>query len=160
MIVTKLTVEDIQIALFKSKIWNNKTDIMLPNLSFGLLEYEADFVVISNAGYLTEVEIKRSFEDLQADFKKNHTHNDPKVSYFYYCLPITMKDKAEELLKRSNNGFLPAIIYYDENGKCTPNSVNPTKKGRKLFLEEQLHAAKLGCLRFWNLKCKTQNTTS
>lgn len=55
---------------------------MIPNLSWGLLDYEADFVAISKSGYMTEVEIKRSFEDFKADFSKKHKHDAEQVYYF------------------------------------------------------------------------------
>ena len=56
---TKLTVDEIQIALRNSGIWNKRQDIFIPNLSWGLLNYEADLVIITKSGYLTEVEISR-----------------------------------------------------------------------------------------------------
>lgn len=52
---TKLTVDEIQIALRNSGIWNKRQDIFIPNLSWGLLNYEADLVIITKSGYLTEV---------------------------------------------------------------------------------------------------------
>lgn len=67
---------------------------MIPNLSWGLLDYEADFVVLSKSGYLTEVEIKRSWEDFKADFNKKHKHDADQVYYFYYCVPEKIYDKV------------------------------------------------------------------
>ena len=71
---TNLSISQIHLALRNSGIWNKRSDIMIPNLSWGLLDYEADFVVLSKSGYLTEVEIKRSWEDFKADFNKKHKH--------------------------------------------------------------------------------------
>lgn len=84
---TELSIEQILLGLRNSTLWNKRNDIMIPNLSWGLLDYEADFVVLSKSGYLTEVEIKRSFADFKADFKKAHKHDDERVYYFYYCVP-------------------------------------------------------------------------
>lgn len=91
---TKLTVDEIQIALRNSGIWNKRQDIFIPNLSWGLLDYEADLVIITKSGYLTEVEIKRSWEDFKADFKKNHKHDDPRVYNFHYCVPESILDRV------------------------------------------------------------------
>lgn len=150
---TNLTIEEIEIALYNSGIWNKRRDIMIPNLSWGLLNYEADFVVITKAGYLTEVEIKRSWEDFKADFKKKHNHDDKRVYMFYYCVPKSIVNRVEEYLKEYD--FETAILTYDENGIIErKNGWLSYKGGRKLFIEEQLTVARLGCMRLWNLKEK------
>lgn len=117
---------------------------MIPNLSWGLLAYEADFVIISKTGYMTEVEIKRSLADFKADFHKSHTHDAEQVYYFYYCVPEKIYDKAIEFLHHRKlgdyNTDYPAVLYYTETGKH-----------RKLFIEEILQVARLGQLRYWNL---------
>ena len=171
---TKLTIQQIHLALRDSGLWNKRTDIMIPNLSWGLLPYEADFVVVSKSGYLTEVEIKRSWEDFKADFKKNHNHDAEQVYYFYYCVPVSIVGKVKEFLmeKYGERHFIgaPAVLWYDENGRirtlvddnqrCFGShyacSVSPNVKHRKLFLEEQLTVARLGQLRYWSLLEKTQ----
>ena len=81
---TKLSIEEILVALHESRIWNKRSDMFVPNLSWGLLNHEADLVIVNKTGYLTEVEIKRSWEDFKADFNKKHTHNDERV-YENYC---------------------------------------------------------------------------
>lgn len=91
---TSLTVTQIQLALHNSGLWNKRSDIMVPNLSWGFLPYEADFVVMTKSGYLTEVEIKRSWEDFKADFNKVHRHDDERIYHFFYCVPITIFDKV------------------------------------------------------------------
>lgn len=152
---TILTVQDIQLALYNSKIWNTRTDIFVTNLSWGLLDYEADFVVLNKSGYLTEVEIKRTWSDFLADFKKEHTHNDSRIYHFFYCLPISFKEKAIELLTEKFGNRIPAILLYDEDGKITRAGGISQRGGRKLFIEEQLTLSRLGTMRFWNLLNKS-----
>lgn len=170
---TKLTIQQIHLALRNSGLWNKRTDIMIPNLSWGLLPYEADFVVLSKSGYLTEVEIKRSWEDFKADFKKNHNHDAEQVYYFYYCVPVSIIGKVKEFLmeKYGERHFIgaPAVLWYDENGRIRRLVDDDQRcfgshyaaclndaKHRKLFLEEQLTVARLGQLRYWSLLEKTQ----
>ena len=170
---TALTINQIHLALRNSGLWNKRTDIMIPNLSWGLLPYEADFVVLSKSGYLTEVEIKRSWEDFKADFKKNHNHDAEQVYYFYYCVPVSIVGKVKEFLmeKYGERHFIgaPAVLWYDENGRIRPlvdddqrcfgshyASCLNNVKHRKLFLEEQLTVARLGQLRYWSLLEKTE----
>lgn len=166
---TKLTIQQIHLALRNSGLWNKRTDIMIPNLSWGLLPYEADFVVVSKSGYLTEVEIKRSWEDFKADFKKNHNHDAEQVYYFYYCVPVSIISKVKEfLMEKYGERYslcAPAVLWYDESGnvrvavddnqRCFgmhyASSISPNVKHRKLFLEEQLTVARLGQLRYWSL---------
>lgn len=137
---------------------------MLPNLSYGLLDYEADFVVLSKSGYLTEVEIKRSWEDFKADFKKLHRHDAEQVYYFYYCVPESIYDKVIEFLKAKygDNVHTPAVLYYTEQGQVVRTGFGfPYNEGkhRKLFIEEQLKIVRLASLRYWNLLEKIQEPT-
>lgn len=161
---TKLSIDQIHLALRNSGMWNKRADIMIPNLYWGMLDYEADFVVISKSGYMTEVEIKRSLADFKADFNKSHTHNAEQVYYFYYCVPEKIYDKAIEFLRHhyteNTNADYPAVLYYTEDGQIiNPGFGSRYQRGRhrKLFLEEILQVARLGQLRYWNLLEKIIN---
>ena len=156
---TNLTIDQIHLALRNSIFWKKRTDIMIPNLSWGLLPYEADFVVVNKSGYMTEIEIKRSWEDFKADFKKNHKHDDERVYFFAYCVPESISGKVVSFLKETDpdtpDFMLPAVMYYSENMKIgltelgvLDNFIVP--KRRKLFLEEILTIARLGQLRYWS----------
>ena len=156
---TQLTVEQICLALRNSGLWNKRSDIMIPNLSWGLLPYEADFIVVSKAGYMTEVEIKRSWEDFKADFKKDHRHDDERIYYFAYCVPLSISDKVVDYLKEQRKDeryfMLPAVLTYTEDMEISISELKHfdnynAQKRRKLFLEEQLTIARLGQLRYWS----------
>ena len=152
---TKLTADEIQLALYNSGIWNKRQDIFVSNLSWGLLNHEADLVILTKSGYLTEVEIKRSWEDFKADFKKEHKHKDEHVYRFYYCIPESIKDEFISFLEERYELIRPSVLCYTEEGeiKITPGGW-PNTGGRRLFIEEQLTVARLGCMRIWNLKEK------
>ena len=156
---TSLAIEDIQIALRNYHLWNKRSDIIIPNLSWGLLKYEADFVIVDKKGCLTEVEIKRSLSDLKADFKKVHLHDDPLVHSFYYCLPIKIRTKALEIIKEHYEPEnLPAVLFYDENGNITLSRYGGVayRGGRMLTLEERLTVTRLLSIRYWNEKEKAR----
>lgn len=73
---------------------------------------------------------------------------------FYYVLPLLIKDRAEEFIRHTGIET-PAVLFYDENGKFTSNNgCSYVKGGRKMFLEEQLKLARLGVMRYWNLREK------
>ena len=69
MIETKLSVKEIE-RIIVAYLGGVRTNIIVPNLSWGFFNHEADLISVDKNGYLTEVEIKRSFEDFKADFKK------------------------------------------------------------------------------------------
>lgn len=161
---TKVTVAEIQSALaLRCPLFNIRQDIMIPNLSWGLLNHEADFVCINKSHYLTEVEIKRSLQDLRADFKKKEFHHDERVYKFFFCLPVSIKDKAEAVFNEPENLEKlrdlyhtsypkPAIIWYDED--CNLDYQHQGggwsyTGGRKLFLEEIVTVTRLLSLRYW-----------
>lgn len=167
---TKLSIEQIQLAIYNTPfLVNKRADIVCPNLSWSLLSYEADMVIVNKSGYMTEIEIKRSFEDFKADFNKKHSHNYEGAYYFYYCLPASIEDKAmiflEQIYKGKSIVERPAILFYDENGNIVEQKFGWKKnycKGvtfRKLFIEEKLQIARMAQMRFWNLMNKINPIT-
>jgi len=154
---TNLSVKEIELALLD---WcgGERNNIAVPNVTTGLfwgLPFEADLLVTSRSGYVTEFEIKRSYRDFVADFKKDTcAHNAPQIYNFYYVVPIAIIEKVLEYL-RENTDDEPAVLAYDENGKFKKYGGYPKRKGgRKLFIEEQLKLARLGAMRYWALRRK------
>lgn len=155
---TKLTIDEIELAIVNSGIFNKRGDIFVPNVSWGLLNHEADMVVMTKSGYLTEIEIKRSWEDFKADFKKPHEHKDERVNKLYYCVPRSIKERVVDYLTENEIPFT-GLLYFSEEGTIYEHNLGGHTRqwytgGRKLFLEEQLTIARLGCMRVWNLKQK------
>lgn len=89
-------------------------NIVVPNVYRSLLPYEADIVVLRPSGYATEIEIKTSISDFNADFEKKHYHNSPLFKYLYYAVPIEMKDYVLE-----NVEYWVGVITV-EGGKLGP----------------------------------------
>lgn len=101
-----------------------KQNKFIKNISWGLLKHECDIIIVSKSKYLTEIEIKRSFSDFLADFKKSHHHdNDCRIKNFYYCLPESIVDKAMEFLKEKVEDKtikqLPAVLKYNEKAQLS-----------------------------------------
>lgn len=164
---TERSVEEIMLMLVNSSwLCNRRTDIIIPNLSWGLLNHEADLVIINKSHYLTEIEIKRSLPDLRKDFEKCVYHEDEKVYNFYYCIPEEIRFEADEIFKSHQDKIrklykcevafqtdkikYPAVIYYDDNGMLSTNRAFPGRGGRKLFLEEIVTLERLLSIRFWD----------
>lgn len=175
---TTLTIEQIMARLSQIEDFNCRRHVVVPNVSWGLLNYEADFVSMTKNGYLTEIEIKRSWQDFLKDFEKRHRHDDPRVCYFYYCVPKSIKEKVMDAMyvfEKTDNKFRPykitgikdgvpvnaGLITYDnhdwQGNPCEWIVLNfETRAGRRknarpLTPNEQLKLAHLGCMRIWDL---------
>lgn len=107
---------------------------------------------------MTEIEIKRSWEDFKADFKKDHKHDDERIYKFAYCVPESICGRAVSYIREQNpdspDYMLPAVIYYSEDMGIGFTELKHfdnfnAKNRRKLFLEEMLTIARLGQLRYW-----------
>ena len=76
---TNRTLYEIEVALAKLPEFDYRKNIVVFNVQ-GIsrlmpIYHECDMLVCSKSGYLTEIEIKRSWSDFLADFKKKHNHH-------------------------------------------------------------------------------------
>lgn len=162
---TKKTLPEIEVALAHDDKFNFVRNVISFNVNgWGgnlPLFHEADMIVLSKSGYLTEVEIKRSFADFKNDFKKDHQHANSKlVKNFYYCVPIDIVEKCiayfEENGRFEATGF---CAYCDEDNLIRFYNVNNTGKEkrefRKLTPDEMFQVARYGAMRNVTLKKKT-----
>lgn len=128
-----------------------RNNIVVPNLYWGIdgIYYEIDLAVVSKKGYLREIEIKLTVQDLKRDAKKMHNHDSKRVSEVCYAIP-------EKLLKHLN--LIPekaGIIVIYNSGKVEVLSRGKlNRKAEKLNQEEILHLYQLINIRYWNLRSK------
>ena len=164
---TNRSLLDIELALAEEFGWKRNVIVFNVNGLSGKLPifHECDMLVMTKAGYLTEIEIKRSFTDFCNEFKKRHHHESygPDIKEFWYCVPQGTLQKVKE--KLSENGWCPSgIITYDEKLNLRynlfpdiPNSVRLySDSPRPLSLEQQLELARLGVMRQITLRKKIQ----
>lgn len=159
---TNLTIEQIELGI--ARYFNFRNNLVVPNVSWGMLNHEADIIVMSKSGYLTEVEIKRSWSDFLADFRKKHDHQDSLVSYYFYAVPSSILDKCREKLedvdpyKRWGLLSYSEEIFDDGDVDCwvqlqyLPTNSTQHNPSKKLSLEQQFQLARLGNMRSWTLK--------
>lgn len=153
---TSLKIDQIELAI--AKIFGIRGNIIVPNVSWGFFAtHEADLVVINKSGYMTEIEIKRSWTDFLNDFKKHTTHDEGKVMWKYFAVPESILERVRTYLHENGHDDW-GIVFYNNEGTVRidryPNNLNLTTKSNRLFLEEQLAIARLGCMRIWSLKEK------
>lgn len=178
---TNLTIEQIETLItgYPSSPFYIRKNIVVPNVSWGYLNHEADLLVLSNSNHLTEVEIKRTWADFMADFKKDHTHYDPKLSHFYYAVPFSIAERVFDWLYEGdfhaekywrttskvtgNTEHNPhgcgLIIYSDKDevyplGRCYINVYSGRMGTYKVPVEEELKLLRLCGMRVWRLKQK------
>lgn len=177
---TILNIEQIETLLvgYPSSPFYIRRNIVIPNVSWGFLNHEADLVAISKAGCLTEIEIKRTWSDFLADFEKKHNHYDPKLSHFYYAVPESIVDRVFEHLYKGilvqgrwyykatvtgytkNNPLKCGLIFYKDPSECNPNGIAEivvTAKRMnyyKISVSEENKLLRLLGMRIWNLKKK------
>jgi len=86
---TRWSVADIQDAIVR----HTRIDTSIPNVAFGFFRnIECDLIQVSGSGYLHEFEIKRSWGDFRADFKKSHFHDDVRIHRLTFVLPESFAD--------------------------------------------------------------------
>lgn len=124
---------------------------VVPNVSWGLLPWEADLVACSKAGYLTEIEIKISFSDWKADpmkakFRCGHRQWD-MVKAFWYAAPKKLALRHAEI-DGLRAGYGVLAIDCDQVEILKP--AEPNRMARKLTDAERLQLCRLGAIKAWN----------
>lgn len=165
---TQRTLYEIEVALAHYNSFDFRRNIVAFNVNgwSGTLPifHECDMLVCTKSGYLTEIEIKRTWSDFVADFKKKHKHeNNGLMKYFYYCLPASFDLKETYVLLEEHKVNYSGILFYDEYLNfqfhgfrvSQDDYQNRCLKGhKKLTIEQQLEVARLGAMRVIGLKEK------
>lgn len=145
---------DIEIALVN--LFDMRRNMIVPNVSYGLGIHEVDLLVVTPAGYASEIEIKISISDLRADLLKPHQHKSKKIKYLYFALPLELKEKAIPIIPEH-----AGIIFVEPYGDSYYASIfRPAKlnKGHRVLTSDELiHLGQLATMRIWTLKRKLRN---
>jgi len=144
-----------------STYFNYRQNLIVPNVSWGMSLHECDLLIVSKAGYLTEVEIKVTRADLRADAKKWHGHNSDAIKRLFFALPdylesIDCIDMVPEragiiIIKPKDN--VPGEYPYSP--RC--REIRPAQRNKvagKITDTDRYKVARLGALRIWRLKKK------
>lgn len=165
---TKLTLEQIETIItgYPDSPYYIRQNIVVPNVDWGFLNHEADLLVLSKAKYLTEIEIKRTWSDFMADFKKKHTHYDKKLSHFYYAVPFSIGERVFNWLYEGEYKCRPSFIYYERSKVTGYTEHNPNKCGLIIYASSEETASRsqrigscclnVGATRMNNYKCSVE----
>jgi len=147
-----------------ARYFNYRKNVIVPNVSWGFYIHECDLLVMTKAGYLSEVEIKISKADLKKDQNKNHQHNDShnRIKELWFAIPEYLQDSIDLIPGRAGVIIVSkywAKSYYWQGEKLitTARTLRQAKvnhKAEKLYGNEKFILARLGALRIWSLKKK------
>ena len=144
----------IEIELAVARYFDPRKNLIVPNVSWGLVSHECDLLILRKSGYTIEVEIKISLADLKKDLKKLHKHDCNMIKQLYFAIPAELIEKGLKYIP-SNAGILLCEKHgINEVWVRTYRSPENNKNARKLTEKEKFQMARLGTLRIWNLKEK------
>jgi hypothetical protein len=154
-----MTTTQMEVAI--AKWWDPRKHLIVPNISWGLLSYEADMLIVRPTGYCIEVEIKRSYKDYKDDFKKRKWKVRPNngqgklIKEFYYAFPIELWEKRMDDIVELLPDFAGVLTCHKDRGMLytqLQRSATPNRMARPLRNDEMFQLARLGTLRIWSLK--------
>jgi hypothetical protein len=146
------TCTEIEFAI--SRYFNYRTNVIVPNLSWGMFSYELDLCVLNQRSlYASEVEIKISKSDLKRDGKKHHQHEGRSftggsyIKSLWFAMPEKMANCADLVPERAgillvNSGGFVKVLRRPKINKLA----------RPWSFEEAFKLARLGTLRMWSLR--------
>jgi hypothetical protein len=157
----KLRAVDIELAV--SAHFGVRANLIVPNVSWGLRVHECDLLILSKAGYATEVEIKVTKYDLIKDKDKKHAHVNVKIAALYFAIPDYLENCIEHVPEHAGIitvGQKQMIRRYGTHGPLVEfTDVAVLRKPRphynyKFSDKERYKLARLGAMRIWGLKKK------
>lgn len=150
---TALTIDEIEVAIAKSRDFSCVANTVVFNV-YGLSEllpigHECDVLVMTKAGYLAEIEIKRSWSDFLADFRKAHKHESRLIKRFYYCVPESIFRRVMEYIENAEDEYKCAgVAFYTEDGRVwIRRGARVRDDALKLTDEQKLEVLRLGCMK-------------
>ena len=177
-LLTQLTVTQIQQGIIRAH--GPHGVVAVPNVSWGFFRskgIECDLLVESDYGVLHEFEIKRSWSDFLADFKKKNFHNDVRLMKLTFVLPLVLAGEKLKAWCAANyqtfrrtfdfwfydeyvRMYRPTVFdhggpyskdyYLTEEMRTYINNHDPDYNYRRhLFTEERATLYRLGCIRLW-----------
>jgi hypothetical protein len=145
-------------------VWiNYRRHLCLPNVNGGLGLWsrgEMDFLAVTGAGYVIEIEIKCTLADLRREWrspvkieKHVRAHTVTKgIRRFYICTPAKIAQRAREEIEAEPLLAYAGILKLHEESRYV-GVIRPAqnlKTARKLTGEERMKIGHLATMRYWD----------
>lgn len=140
---------ELELHLINSKYFNIRQDLIVPNVSWGLFQYECDLTILKPSGYAYEVELKISKSDLIKDKNKHHKHCNTLIKRLYFAIPSYLGKYIEYIPLHAG-----IFVVSSKGAVIKVKEARNNKIAKKLSEKEQFQLARLGALRIWGLKKK------
>ena len=150
MSTKKITTLEMEIAL--AAFFNYSINLIVPNVHWGMNMHECDLLMVSKAGYCTEIEIKVSRADLKNDAKKRHGHFSNRIKCLYFAIPTYLEHCIEFVPERAGIITVKPDEPEDWRPRCKIIRKPVPNKATKMPDAERYKVARLGALRIWSLK--------
>lgn len=116
-----------------------------------LFDWEMDCCVVTDSGYIWEVEVKCTLADWKADVDKDKwksKHID-KVSRLYYAVPWTLVDKVPDFVK-DHVGLITLHVNAEGNGLYAKlHREAKSKRGYTLTYEKEIQLYRSTYFKYW-----------
>lgn len=147
-----MNTRDMEVAV--AKHFDFRRNMIVLRVAWGLGIHECDLLILSEAGYASEVEIKISKADLRRDAQKKHTHESDLIKAFYFAVPEKLRDCAiEEIPIGAGLLIVKEISSTDRHSyhKVYVERSPILRPGSRAFTrEERYQLARLGLMRYWS----------
>jgi hypothetical protein len=150
-----MTCADIELVI--ARAWGYRKNCIVPNVSWGMGLHECDLLIVSSAGYATEIEIKVSASDLKKDATKSHQHLSTKIKCLFFAVPEKLLKYTDLIPERA--GIICVRERKEVPGMYYQEIIRPAqanKQARAFTQAEMLRLYRLGALRIWDLKQKVR----
>jgi hypothetical protein len=145
---------DIELAI--ANYFGYRTNTIVPNVFWGMgLNHEADILMLSKAGYVTEIEIKISKADILKDKKKRHQHQSDIVKAFFFAVPEQLTEYALANIPEEAG----LLIVKDTGTKLRvekKRDPKPRPRSRPFTESQRFQLARLGLMRYWSVRDHVQ----
>lgn len=154
--VHKFNTAEMEIAI--AKYFDFRRNLIIPNVSWGMMDYEADLIIVNPNGFATEIEIKISASDLKKDKKKSHHHKNKLIHRLYFAIPEYLKNYIGDIPEKAGILIVRPLVNLRKHS-MTKSYVECIRGPRlnKVPHWDQAKVAKitrLSTMRIWSLKEK------
>ena len=127
-----------------------RTHVIVPNITWGMMfPFELDLAIMTNKGYLYEVEIKTSRADLIRDKNKQKwkgMYPIGRIKKLWFAIPEKLMKSIEHIPERAG------VLVVNKDGMVKEIRKPENNPARPLSIENQFGLARLGAMRIWPMK--------